>query len=283
MIQHVMLRGIERGKIFVDSDDHEVFANRLDRLIPELGFRCFASVFMPNHVHLALKTADAPLARLMARLGTSYATYFNRRHRRVGHLFQNRYKARLVVDEADLAGLVIYIHQNPLRAGLVADLDALSDLPWTSHGACIGVRPARAFESVAETLALFASHPVRARQRMLRRMGKAGDPPGSFAATSPTPIEGRSVPRPTPDEPEPPDGGLDELIEAVCKSHGISIEELASTTKDRRIVAGRTAVARQAVRDLGLPGRTVASRLGISESAVSRALRRAAPRGGRIT
>ena len=137
-VHHVMLRGIERRQIFLDARDHEDFLRRLDHLIPELGFRCFAWVLMPNHVHLALQTGPVPLPRLMARLGTGYAGYFNRRHDRVGHLFQNRYKSRLVADERDLLGVVLYVHRNPLRAGLVASMEALGRLDWCGHGALSG-------------------------------------------------------------------------------------------------------------------------------------------------
>jgi hypothetical protein len=71
----------------------------------------------------------------MRRLLSSYAGYFNRRHRRVGHLFQNRFKSLLVDADEDLLELVRSVHLNPIRCGLVATLDALEDYPWTGHQA----------------------------------------------------------------------------------------------------------------------------------------------------
>jgi REP element-mobilizing transposase RayT len=155
-----MIRGIERRRIFQDSKDYEDFVSRLDRLVPELGFLCFAWVLMPNHAHLALQTGPVPLPRLMARLGTGYARTFNGRHRRVGHLLQNRYQSRLVEDDRDLLGLVRYIHCNPLRAGLVPSGETLSDFPWCGHGALTGERPARPFETPKAALCLLAEEPI---------------------------------------------------------------------------------------------------------------------------
>jgi REP element-mobilizing transposase RayT len=135
---HVMLRGIERSPIFLDDADREDFLRRLARLITELGFLCFAWVLMPNHVHLVIRSGPVRISRLMARLGTGYARYFNERHERVGHLFQNRFRSRRAIDDADLMGLVLYVTRNPLEAGLVADPLELERFPWCALGALMG-------------------------------------------------------------------------------------------------------------------------------------------------
>ena len=80
---------------------------------------------MTNHVHLLLRTGTAPIASIMRRLLTGYAVRLNRRHRRYGHLFQNRYKSILCEEDGYLKQLVAYIHLNPFRAGIVADVAAL--------------------------------------------------------------------------------------------------------------------------------------------------------------
>ena len=79
-------------KIFFDEGDYKDFLNRLGKLIIETGTKCYAWALMPNHFHLLLKTGDKPISKMMQRLLTGYAITFNRKHRRVGHLFQNRYK-----------------------------------------------------------------------------------------------------------------------------------------------------------------------------------------------
>jgi REP element-mobilizing transposase RayT len=142
-IHHVTFRGIERREIFADDADREALLARFDRVSRTSHFRVFAWTLMPNHAHLVLQTELGGLSRLMARVETSYALYFNRRHGRVGHVFQNRFWSR-PLDE-DLEVVVAYVHHNPVRAGLVA-ADALANYPWCGYGARVGARPPREFE-----------------------------------------------------------------------------------------------------------------------------------------
>ena len=135
---HVMMRGIERRRIFRGDEDRLDFLARLDRLLPEEGWRCFAWVVMPNHVHLVIQSARGGLSRLMARLNTGYARGFNLRHGRSGYLFQNRFKSRIVCDEADLVGLVVYVLRNPLEAQLVSSPRELEAYRWCGLGALMG-------------------------------------------------------------------------------------------------------------------------------------------------
>ncbi len=94
-VHHIIVRGIERRKIFLDDQDRDNFVNRLGDLVIETQTPCFAWALLPNHFHLLLQTGSVPIATLMRRLLTGYAIGFNRRHRRSGHLFQNRYKSIL--------------------------------------------------------------------------------------------------------------------------------------------------------------------------------------------
>ncbi|MDJ0787485.1 MAG: transposase [Myxococcota bacterium] len=169
-MHHVMVRGVERRQIFLDDVDYEAYLGRLSCLVPDLGFRCFAWALMPNHVHLVLQTGPVPLARLMARVGTAYAGRFNRRHDRVGHLFQNRYRARRVIDDRDLLGVILYAHLNPLEGGLVGDLTELAEFAWCGHGALMATRQPWPFESPARVLELFGRTPGVARESMLAQM-----------------------------------------------------------------------------------------------------------------
>jgi len=90
--------------------------------------------------HILLRTGPTPLSKVMRRLMTGYAVTFNRRHRRAGHLFQNRYKSVVCEENPYLLELIRYIHLNPLRAKLVEDLKALNKYPWTGHSAILGRR-----------------------------------------------------------------------------------------------------------------------------------------------
>ena len=140
-LQHVIVRGIERGTIFRDDDDRRSFLDRFSRLLAETGTDCFAWALIPNHFHLLLRPRQIELSRFMRRLLTGYAITFNRRHNRSGHLFQNRYKSILCEEDAYLLELVRYIHLNPLRAELVPDLEYLDYYPWCGHAELLGKRP----------------------------------------------------------------------------------------------------------------------------------------------
>lgn len=132
-LNHIIIRGIERKKIFRSDYDRENFLKRLSELIPETKTDCFAWVLMPNHVHLLLKTGLVPISVLMNRLLTGYAGWFNKKYRRHGQLFQNRYKSILCQEDRYLRELVRYIHLNPLRAGLVSELKELDKYGWCGH------------------------------------------------------------------------------------------------------------------------------------------------------
>jgi REP element-mobilizing transposase RayT len=118
-LHHIIARGIARKKVFDDDVDRDFFLERLGTIVQESRTRCFAWALIPNHFHLLLKTGAIPIATVMKRLLTGYAMRYNRRHKRFGHLFQNRYKSILCQEDSYLLELVRYIHLNPLRAGLV--------------------------------------------------------------------------------------------------------------------------------------------------------------------
>jgi REP element-mobilizing transposase RayT len=138
LLQHVIVRGIERRDIFSDDIDRQNFVDRVITLLSETGVRCYAWAILSNHFHLLLKPTATPLASFMRRLLTGYAMSFNRRHTRSGHLFQNRYKSIVCEEEPYLLELVRYIHLNPLRAGMVASLDELDHYRWCGHAVLLG-------------------------------------------------------------------------------------------------------------------------------------------------
>ncbi len=137
-LHHIIVRGIEKRKIFEDDKDRDQFIKRLGDILTEAETPIYAWVLIPNHVHLLLKTGLTPIAIIMSRLLTGYAGYFNRRHRRHGHLFQNRYKSILCQEEPYFRELVRYIHLNPIRAKLVRELKALDKYPYSGHRAVLG-------------------------------------------------------------------------------------------------------------------------------------------------
>ena len=139
-LHHIMVRGIDRTDIFADQKDYSAFMGRLGDLLIETRTSCYAWAFIPNHFHLLLRTGNVPISVLMKRLLTGYALNFNRRHKRYGHLFQNRYKSILCQEDSYLLELVRYIHLNPIRAGLIREYKGLSGYPYCGHGAIMGRR-----------------------------------------------------------------------------------------------------------------------------------------------
>jgi REP element-mobilizing transposase RayT len=135
-----MVRGIEREAIFRGDSDRDHFLERLGEILQDTQTPCYAWALIPNHFHLLLKTGAVPVSTVMRRLLTSYALWFNRKHNRSGHLFQNRFKSILCQEDAYLLELVRYIHLNPVRSRLVQDLDGLDLYPYSGHSVLMGKR-----------------------------------------------------------------------------------------------------------------------------------------------
>ncbi|HXV80989.1 MAG TPA: transposase [Candidatus Binatia bacterium] len=129
-VYHVISRGNQKQTIFEDREDFLRFRNFLEDAQRRFAFRLYAYVLMPNHFHLLLEVRSHPLFKVMQALLYRYSRYFNDRHRKVGHLFQGRYRAILCDKDSYLLELVRYLHLNPVRAGLAADA---SQYPWSSH------------------------------------------------------------------------------------------------------------------------------------------------------
>jgi len=138
VLHHIMIRGIDGTMIFCDNNDSNDMSDRLAELLPATNTSCYAWAFLPNHAHFLFRSGDKGLPTLMRRLLTGYAVRFNRRHERKGHLFQNRYKSIVCQEDPYLLELVRYIHLNPLRAGLVTDVEDLARYQYCGHTVLMG-------------------------------------------------------------------------------------------------------------------------------------------------
>lgn len=137
-IYHVMLRGINRQDIFEEDEDYIQFQRVLHALIErhdnqgmQLSPLCtiYAYCMMSNHVHLLLRERDESIGDSIKRIGVAYARYYNKKYERNGHLFQDRFRSEPVNNLEYFMTLMKYIHQNPVKAGLVAEV---RDYPWSS-------------------------------------------------------------------------------------------------------------------------------------------------------
>jgi REP element-mobilizing transposase RayT len=133
----------------MDDNDRQSFLDRLATILEETQTQCYAWTLIPDHFHLLLQIGPTPLSKVMSRLMTGYAVSFNKRHRRSGHLFQNRYKSVVCEENPYLLELIRYIHLNPLREKLVKDLRELDRYQWCGHSTILGKRNVTA-EAVGE-------------------------------------------------------------------------------------------------------------------------------------
>jgi REP element-mobilizing transposase RayT len=143
-LYHVITRGNNRRRIFNCPADYQKFLYLLAVQKVRLPFFLYAYCLMTNHVHLLIERQADPLGHIMHRILTGYSQYYNRRHRRVGHLLQGRHKAILCQSDRYLTELVRYIHLNPVRAGMV---ELPEQYEYSSHRAYLGLEPAGIVDS----------------------------------------------------------------------------------------------------------------------------------------
>jgi putative transposase len=127
---HVLSRGNERKDIFWDERDYLRFLDTMGRMVERFNLEVHAYVLMKTHFHLLVRTGQSSLSRAIQWLGVSYSVWFNRRHQRSGHLFQGRFKSFLIENDRYFTAMCLYIHGNPLRAGVVR---RLSEYRWSSY------------------------------------------------------------------------------------------------------------------------------------------------------
>lgn len=161
-LYHVTARGDRREAIFDDDQDRRQFLATLEQVVDRFNWVCHAWCLMDNHYHLLIQTPDGNLSRGMRQLNGVYTQASNRRHRRVGHLFQGRFKAILVDSDAYLLELGRYVVLNPVRAGMVKDP---ADWPWSSYRASVGLDPSAPWRAVDGLLAMFGKRRATAQTR----------------------------------------------------------------------------------------------------------------------
>ena len=314
VLHHVIFRGIERRKIFRSAADKDWFIQRLGQLLTASRTSCYAWALMDNHVHLLLRTGDVSLATLMRRLLTGYAGYFNRQYNRHGQLFQNRYKSIICQEDIYLKELVRYIHLNPLRAGVVKSLDGLRRYPYSGHSELMGEKTC-SWQQADYVLELFGKKIPRAREQYEQYVAQEqeqGRKPelvggglirsmGGWEAVKKLRLRGQD--RVKGDVRILGEGEFVEQVLASAqekfsqayelKRRGYDIEkveqrvsevlglptgEIRKSGRERCRTVARSLAIYWAVRELNLPGVSLAKRYGLTQSAVVHASRR----GGEI-
>jgi REP element-mobilizing transposase RayT len=158
---HVINRGNHREKIFKSARDHEKFIQYLEKAAERFALIIHTYCLMGNHYHLLIETPEPNLSMTMQWLNVSYATYFNHKQNRSGHLFQGRFKAILIDADAYLSHLSRYIHLNPVRAGIV---NAPEQYRWSSYSAIVGEQMPPKFLKTNWLLSNFGKNKEEARK-----------------------------------------------------------------------------------------------------------------------
>lgn len=161
---HVMGRGLERRHIFEKPVDKKDFLSRFGENLQRQNAQCLAWAIMPNHYHLLIRAGTQPLRKLMAPVLGGFAGGYNRRYRRCGYVFQNRFTSILCDENSYLLELVRYIHLNPLRAKIVDSISELGKYPWTGHAGVLG-RHRQEWHQVDEMLLNFGKRRGQARNK----------------------------------------------------------------------------------------------------------------------
>lgn len=292
LLQHVIFRGVDRCDLFRDDADRGRFLASFSKLLLQTGTECLAWSLLTNHVHLLLCPRQTRLAPFMRRLLTCYAIYFNLRHKRTGHLFQNRYKSIVCDEDAYLFELVRYIHLNPLRAGLVTDLATLDNYPWSGHAVLLGKGMLEG-QVIDEVLTLFGNKPSEARQRYRQFVAD-----GVAQGTRDDLTSGKMRRTTQPDEPYDQrilgggdfietlrtqqgltaelarDIDIPILIGTVCEHFSVDPELLKRKTRKAGVAEVRSVVCYLVACYSAVSGSEVGRSLGLSRAGVSVATRR---------
>jgi REP element-mobilizing transposase RayT len=312
-MHHVIGRGIEKRKIFFNDTDRIDFIKRLSNIAQDGGMDVYAWTLMPNHFHLLCKTVKQSLATSMRKLLTGYVVNFNRRHRRYGHLFQNRYKSIVCQEDRYLKELVRYIHLNLLRAGLVNSLNELDQSPWSGHSALMG-NVERKWQDTEYILSFFGKSQDQRKQyqRYLKKGIALGRRPELVGGGLIRSLGGWSEvlalrnrgEKQVSDQRILGDGefvqeviselneqvkknlrlsgqriNIDDLAEKVCEKYNISRGEMRSGSRRHDIVIARGVLSWIAVRELGYSGADVARYLGVTTSCITRIVSKGKPAG----
>jgi len=306
-LHHIMVRGIDKTKIFRDDQDKSRFLERLSQTVEESKSSVYAWVLMDNHVHILFKSGKDGISTVMRKLLTWYAQYFNRRHRRTGHLFENRYKSILCDEDNYLLALIRYIHLNPVRAKLVAELEQLDRYHWTGHRAIIG-KTKHSWMDTDRVLAEFGSTRRKALYEYRRFMqegldqGRLPELTGgglirSKGGWSQVLSARRSGARDEFDERILGGGNfvnsiLKEaeektkhqlkvrrsgrtfafIVEEECKKEDINPSELRGGGRRRKISELRAMIAKRGRDELGLPLAEIARHVGVNTSSIRKAI-----------
>lgn len=266
-VHHLVARGVRRQLIFLAGEEYQRFLRLGREHLVEEGHTVLAYCLMPNHLHLVVECGEASLSESVRVLLYRYARFWNRRRGVLGHAFQGRHYSKACREDRYLRALFVYVHANPLRAGLAR---RPSDWPWSSFRAYVGQSTQL---PVATTLmsSLFSGRDEM--QAAVAALDLEQDDAAAWlwawtAAMQPDDLHPREL---------PPRPSLDELVRAVVEEAGVTPAELRGPSREPLLLRARRQISQEAVREHGYSLGEVARAVGRSPSSVCRWLGRAQP------
>ena len=270
------------------------FLARAGRVSTETATPIYSFALMPNHFHLLVRRGEKPLSLFMQKLLGPYAQGFNKRHKRSGYLFENRYKAIVCQEDAYFAELVRYIHLNPLRSGIVADISALDNYPFCGHSFVLRNSINKWFDpdtvlghfgetadTAVASYAEFVLDGIDAESPSFDKPTAASPARRQDDRRSDNRILGdekfanellRSIPKTSNKQVSDPN--FQQMIASTCDIFQVSQAELVGKTKQRRIVEARTALAFGLSQELGLTRVEIGKLLNVTATAVTKMIAR---------
>ena len=269
-LYHVILRGNHQEPLFDVTADYCLFEELLARALLRYGARVHAYCWMTNHVHMAAQAGDAPLGRLIQAVASVYARRKQRKIPTTGHLFERRYRAMLVDNDAYWLALIRYIHRNPVEAGIVADC---ADYRWSSHSSYLG-RESPPWLTTAPTLAMFGNSRATAVAAYCRFV-TADDAEAATLEDSQTDAGAASEKLATFELEASRNGrSLEQVLLEVAQEFNVDATLLTSERRDTTLVRARVEIARRALAGGVASLADVAARLRRSASTLSEQLNR---------
>jgi REP element-mobilizing transposase RayT len=280
---HVYGRGIEKKNIFHDDQDRKRFLERVGFNLKRWEISCIAWALMPNHFHLLVRSWGGDLSSYMRCLLTWYSMYFNERYDRVGHLFQNRYKSRMISKESHMLVAIRYIHLNPLRGGQVKSMRELNRHPWTGHKQILtgGVAEWQDLSALREFF------PGRRRSCWVNHYREFIESGSSMADLVPeTGGITRSFPSESAIVPETPVNTrlhekFLEILSNISMRYGVPADRIMGKARGISEVGARRQVLRECMAGMDVSAAQICRWLGISEDAGGYLLRSASRKPGR--
>ena len=314
-LHHIIIRGINKAPIFKDDQDKSRFLERLAENVSKGQCSVHAWVLMTNHVHLLFRSGKDGISSVMRRQLTWYGQYYNRRHKRSGHLFENRYKSIICEEERYLLALIRYIHVNPIRAKIIETIAELDRYPWTGHKALIGKvqQPWMDSDTILAEFGRTRKKAIQAYRQFIREGLNEGHNPeltggglirshggwsqvmakrrrgqkeeydarilgsGVFVTSIFQEAEDRQL-----QQMKQKRSGktIQKIINEECKSREISEQELKAGIKRRDVSNARAAIAYKCREELGMSSAEIARSLGVNTSCIVRTIARTANGNG---